>query len=830
MYQRLFVPIPPGLGGYSISYSDSLNASNSQAPGALVLIVATSRRGGLPDHTSGLPQIRPRMVVRVLLRVDNQSEPNSGGNDTNNTDNYWNHQGQKVDANTTCSFIFSTLGDQDLFKSNLIYLQLIPAIVLILFFAFVARSQRPLQSFFRCCAAVPVPVNLNEQRHDRGLICAAFGIAIWAVVQIIFSGKSIYEWNYESKVQAMLMILNCLLTGVIYWPVMASINTEYLPGQIVGCIYVWWCAICAVLVSLPCEFSLLDTIMVGIQMLPLWAFLLFICIAMPIRMIRGIRERRNQKTGNWIEQHKGLYQVRHVRRMIRLTMRKKSMDQDEGTAGSSRRLTNGFENVKRKIIDGSDEEKAENEKTREDKDLDAVNEREKKILNARFYKVLPGFRYSLNILVAVTITQTAVYLLAISGFRYHTVLLDAAIRFIEALGIVMSATPHFITGNKSVPVIKIAEQLDRDTIRGYARTPIFTSIIIAYLLNLLAMLLTMRNYRKHLVYLYHGQHVKIPEYDKTKSAAAVLTSAATYIGYQLGYGIYAYFMHMFWLILIIGGIWTNIILICVYGRTDILLALLKYVVPVIVYYLVLRVGQKLLVYYFFCQKCERKTDTKVLAIDNRHCFMNYHYFMIFFNAPLGIFNAFGRVVKMLLFSLWTMPRCDIPSLSREFETKDSGFRTYACMLELENAMTNPLLVVFAQHLLGAIHRSNVHPDDVTSTKYEEKQGLALETSGKRPSAQLSPRSKLARNRWHLLYTLHNNPILRAYRGHANETTLPMTITVSRKPGTFEYKREERMLRMENRDSDHGRMNPRDDLHSAHGGPTIIKITQQPQRY
>jgi hypothetical protein len=112
--------------------------------------------------------------------------------------------------------------------------------------------------------------------------------------------------------------------------------------------------------------------------------------------------------------------------------------------------------------------------------------------------------------------------LAVSGFRYHTVLLNGAIRFLEALSTVMTATPQFLTGDKEIAVIEIAQQLDQDMIRDYARTPIFASIIVAYLLNLVAMLLTMRNYRKHLVYLYHGQHIKIPEYYKTKSAAAIL--------------------------------------------------------------------------------------------------------------------------------------------------------------------------------------------------------------------------------------------------------------------------------------------------------------------
>uniref|UniRef100_A0A914XW37 Receptor for retinol uptake STRA6 n=1 Tax=Plectus sambesii TaxID=2011161 RepID=A0A914XW37_9BILA len=777
------------------------------------------------------------MDIRATVTVANHSEANSAWNEMSNSTSSpqlnlteWSHESHKVDANTKCVFLFATLGHQQLYKDNIIYVQVLPAVLLIIFFAFVARSGPSLHSFLQCSARVPVPVRLNEQREHRGLICAAFGIAVWTVVQIIFSGKSVYEWSYDDEFHAMLMILNCLLAGIVYWPVMAAINTEYLPGQIIGCIYVWWCTICAVLISLPCEFFKLDIIMVGVQMLPLYGFLLYICVAMPIRIIRGIRERGNQKTGNWVEQNKGLYQVRHVRRMFRLTVRKKSMMQDVLVADSSKKPF-GFESIKKKIVEGNDEEKAESEKTREEKDLDVVNEREKKILNARFYKVLPGFRYSLNILVAVTITQTAIFLLAVSGLRYHTVLLDATIKFIEALTIVMSATPHFLTGNKTAPIIDIVEKLDNDSIRDYARTPIIASIVFAYLLNLLAMFLTMRNYRKHLVYLFHGQHAMIPEYNKIKSAAGILTSSTTYIGYQLGYGIYAYFVQMFWLVLILGGLWANVILVVVYGRTKIIGKILKHTLPVIAYYLVMRIGQKLLVYHFFCQKRDRKKDTKVLAIDNRHCYMNYHYIMIFFNAPLGIFNAFARVLKILAFSLWTMPRCDIPSISREFEIRDSGFRTYVCMLEMENAMTNPLLIVFVHHLLDAVRHSNGHPEDMTGTKHDEQEELALDAGGKRPSVQLSPRSKSARNRWHLLYTLYRNPILRACRTQTTILTLPMVITFSRERGSLDIKQQQQLLEMEKHEYTPERRKSRDNFPPiGHGRPTIIRVMQNPERY
>ncbi len=40
--------------------------------------------------------------------------------------------------------------------------------------------------------------------------------------------------------------------------------------------------------------------------------------------------------------------------------------------------------------------------------------------------------------------------------------------------------------------------------------------------------------------------------------------------------------------------------------------------PIIIYIIVMKIGQKLLVYYFFCEKCERKEDDRILAIDNRY--------------------------------------------------------------------------------------------------------------------------------------------------------------------------------------------------------------------
>ncbi len=89
------------------------------------------------------------MVLRVAQRVFNQSQINwiaSNESDALSNDSYWADRNETIDAKTMCaiylhittkltsflpcrcSFIFATHGDQQLFKYNLIFVQIIPAV------------------------------------------------------------------------------------------------------------------------------------------------------------------------------------------------------------------------------------------------------------------------------------------------------------------------------------------------------------------------------------------------------------------------------------------------------------------------------------------------------------------------------------------------------------------------------------------------------------------------------------------------------------------------------------------------------------------------------
>lgn len=122
--------------------------------------------------------------------------------------------------------------------------------------------------------------------------------------------------------------------------------------------------------------------------------------------------------------------------------------------------------------------------------------------------------------------------------------------------------------------------------------------------------------------------------------------------------------------------------------------------PLLLYLAFLYITQILLTHFCFLQKDE--TGERVLALDNRYgwvqkgctCiddlimfyfrkfFFNFHYFMIFGNAGLGVMSSILRVLKAVIYGLWVLPRLDMSTLGREFEQFDSGLCSFYVIHDL----------------------------------------------------------------------------------------------------------------------------------------------------
>uniref|UniRef100_A0A914VX56 Uncharacterized protein n=1 Tax=Plectus sambesii TaxID=2011161 RepID=A0A914VX56_9BILA len=149
-------------------------------------------------------------------------------------------------------------------------------------------------------------------------------------------------------------------------------------------------------------------------------------------------------------------------------------------------------------------------------------------------------------------------------------------------------------------------------------------------------------------------------------------------------------------------------------------------------------------------------DSKVLAINNRNAFFNYQYFMVFINAPLGLFSCLMRIVKATAFGLWSLPRLDGSTLSRRFEQYDNGYGAYVSLLHLENSVNNPVVVVFI-NLLMESQKKRISRSIQASAFRLEKSLTFFD------SKSLFSNRRVIRNRWHLYVTLINNPALRTSR-------------------------------------------------------------------
>lgn len=137
------------------------------------------------------------------------------------------------------------------------------------------------------------------------------------------------------------------------------------------------------------------------------------------------------------------------------------------------------------------------------------------------------------------------------------------------------------------------------------------------------------------------------------------------------------------------------------------------------------------------------------------------------NLPLGILSALLRALKGALINFWLLPRMDISAMGRVFERCDNGYYSYMCMLTVENAHSNPCLLMFV-HILqklvcflcpSAFIKRNLQAEKHSCT-LNDLVLTPVKSTGKRPITGLSLRqSRRARQRWFLAITLARNPVL-----------------------------------------------------------------------
>lgn len=289
---------------------------------------------------------------------------------------------------------------------------------------------------------------------------------------------------------------------------------------------------------------------------------------------------------------------------------------------------------------------------------------------------------------------------------------------------------------------------------------IFVSVVITaiYMIALVANMLSW--YRGHLLRLQRGEKQFLPTDIFNRNPDSITVATLKYSGFQVAYLSWGATICTLTLSVVGFVVGQQIILPMVDGTFDSFVwTKLKNLWPAILISLAFFAVQLLLAKYVFL--IDRNAT---LALDNRRLFHVCTFFLFFFNIFLGVFSCLKRIIIGTVLGVMFLGRTQKSVIPRDFELKDPGFNAYVGYLLLEHTHANPVLVTFCQLLIKTTNEEqeeiNVLKNHLTGEQGCANNQVSVEL---RETPLGRNKFRRLRNRWHLLYTLHNNPSLQQHR-------------------------------------------------------------------
>ncbi|XP_078354713.1 stimulated by retinoic acid gene 6 protein-like [Oculina patagonica] len=293
---------------------------------------------------------------------------------------------------------------------------------------------------------------------------------------------------------------------------------------------------------------------------------------------------------------------------------------------------------------------------------------------------------------------------------------------------------------------------------------IFVAVGISGIYSIVLVANMLSWYRKHLLRLQRGERDFLPLKIFKRNPSAITAATLKYSGYQVAYLCWGVTIVVLTLSLVGFVVGQQIILPMVDGSFDSFLwSKLKDLWPAVLLSLVFFWIQLLLAKYVFLVD----KDT-TLALDNRRLFHVCTYFLFFFNIFLGVVSCLKRILIGAVLGVMFLGRTQKSVISRDFELKDPGFNAYVGYLLLEHSHANPVLVTFCRLLIKTYNDSQASENGECSTETNRVVENNPCCSNHQVSIELDSvlrrnNFRRVRNRWHLLYTLQNNPSLQEHR-------------------------------------------------------------------
>ncbi|XP_005094797.1 stimulated by retinoic acid gene 6 protein-like [Aplysia californica] len=382
----------------------------------------------------------------------------------------------------------------------------------------------------------------------------------------------------------------------------------------------------------------------------------------------------------------------------------------------------------------------------------------------RLFKNYPFFRYPTKILVMAFVQLNVIYWMM-------TLLIVAIVRILETY------LSSIVPGDES----------QREVFAIISGCSLF-SLAASISVTGCQIFIAIRSYRYHMLRIYAGDRSFMPKIVETPQV--ILTRSMSYPGYQVAFVMWGFVISFVALMLITNGLSLTIYYL---SYSDLLadtalnlVQLLSFPATVLLFfYLQVLLTKKVLMQ----EKVKENDENKPLNVDNRKFFEIVNFYSLFTNMAVGLFTCLLRILKSAFFGIFTVGRLDHSVFTRNQESSDKGFKIYLSVLLVDNAHNNPTMRVFAHLLwtkvLSTRYVQNCPGMDPEEDSKEDSEEDSELLTGERLSASLSlvtpdsptslwtsvdisdrVKSRRARTRWVLAFTLINNPQLQKLRKHA----------------------------------------------------------------
>ncbi|XP_028922374.1 receptor for retinol uptake STRA6 isoform X2 [Ornithorhynchus anatinus] len=561
-----------------------------------------------------------------------------------------------------------------------------------------------------CWTGVPgllSPVNFLEEEGPRGPAAAVFGILFSSLCVLVLAENPMPMLTHTSAAgREFWKIIALLYYPAYYYPLIACATVRHRVGYILGCLLSW--THCGVLIWQKVECPQSPEIYRYYSLLshlPIILFLLFLSFWYPKLLLKSFTQKR---TSAGLEMPGNHYYQEYLKHVLDPRKQRGSSSLTKQTLAS-------------RLI---------------------------AFLGSYLYAPQQGFRLPLQLIISATLVVVAIYQVAL-------LLLVVFIPTMQKVRAGITEDIAFLLAGFGV-ILSEDKQEVMELVKHYLwalEVCYVSALVLSCLVTFFMLMSSLVAHRANLKALYRGAKLSVfcrPR--NVRPSRMALFCWMSFTSYQTAFACLGLLIQQLIFFHCIVAFAFLVAVPILYGRNLLLFQVLKMMWPFWLTLVLAVLLQNLAARCLFL-----KDHLGHQELTNRRAFYIVTFLLFPINVLVGVLAGVWRIVLSALYNIVHLCLLHLSLLNRGVETLDPGYRTYCYFLKIEVSQSHPVMKAFCSLLLQLSCSKPLM--GLKSCDVEE--GIQLMHT-KNPTVSRA-RSRQARARWWLTYTLLHNPALLAFR-------------------------------------------------------------------